>query len=179
MNSNKLSVVLNVVLSIGLVGIYYVHFSSQERIAYVDSAKLLSSYEGMIRAQQTYQEKVSVWQANIDSLTSEVQEALQNHQQEVAHLSDTEKQQAEQLLRRKQEQLANYQQAIREKANQENQRMTQEVITQINNYLSEYGDQKDYKVILVANETGTIAYAQQGMDVTGEVLQALNDGFSK
>ena len=177
--NNRLLLSLNILLIIGLTGVYYLHFTNQEKIAYVDSTKLLTNYKGMAQAQQAYQQKASVWQANIDSLTQETQVALQKHQQAVAHMSTSEKEKSEALVRTKQQQLINYQQAIQEKATQEDQQMTQTVVAEVNKYLREYGDEQNYKVILVANETGTIAYAQEGMDVTSEVLERLNSKFVK
>ena len=173
MNS-KILITLNVLLVAGLVGLYYLHFVGSEKIAFVDSAKLLANYEGMQQARQAYQQKASVWQANIDTLTQEVQSALKEYEKDKAQLSQKEQELSQELLKNKQQQLVNYQRAIQEKAAQEDKQMTQTVITEVNNYLSEFGSQHNYKVILVANETGTIAYAQEGMDVTEEVLAGLN-----
>ena len=175
--NQKLLVSLNVLLLIGLAGLYYLHFSRAEKIAYVDSAKLLSNYQGMKQAKLAYQQKASVWQANIDTLTQEVQAALKDYEKNSAQLSKKEQQLSQELLKTKQQQLISYQKAIQEKAAQEDRQVTQAVITEVNNYLSEFGTQRDYKVILVANETGNIAYAEQGMDITDEVLTGLNQQY--
>lgn len=175
--NNKLIVCLNALLLVGLLGLYYLHFADTEKIAYVDSAKLLNNYQGMQEARKAYQQKMTVWQANIDTLSKDVQAALQKHQQEIAKMNAKEQKLSEELVRTKQQQLVQYQKAIQEKAAQEDRQMTQSVITEVNNYISEYGNDRSYKVILVANESGTIAYAQEGMDVTEEVLNGLNANY--
>ena len=176
--NNKIIISLNVLLIVGLVGLYYLHFAGTEKIAYVDSAKLLANYKGMQQARQAYQQKASVWQANIDTLSQEVQAALKDFEKTQAQLSKKEQELSKELLQNKQQQLVNYQKAIQEKATQEDQKMTQSVITEVNNYLAEFGNKHGYQVILVANETGTIAYAQEGMDVTEKVLAGLNQQFN-
>lgn len=175
--NNKILLSLNILLVAGLLGSYYLHFAGKEKIAYVDSAKLLANYQGMKQAQQAYQQKASVWQANIDTLTQEVQAALKEYEKNSAQLSKKEQALSQELLKTKQQQLISYQKAIQEKATQEDRQVTQAVITEVNNYLSEFGTQRDYKVILVANETGNIAYAEKGMDVTDEVLTGLNQQY--
>ena len=177
MNS-KLLTTLNIVLVLGLAGLYYLHFAGQSNIAYVSSTKLLSQYQGMIEARQAYQQKASAWKANIDTLTLEVQAAMKEYEANSSTLSKKEQELSKELLKSKQQQLVNYQRAIQEQATQEDQKMTESVITEVNNYISEFGSQRDYKVILVANETGNIAYAQDGMDVTEEVLAGLNNQYS-
>ena len=172
--NTKLLLTLNLILVLGLAGLYYLHFAHQENIAYIDSAKLLNNYQGMTNARSVYQQKAKIWQSNIDTLMQEVQAAMKDYERNSTGMTQKEKALSEELLKSKQQQLVSYQKSIQEKAAQEDQQMTQQVITEVNNYIKQFGEVHQYKVILVANETGNIAYAQEGIDVTEEVLAGLN-----
>ncbi|HEY9008587.1 MAG TPA: OmpH family outer membrane protein, partial [Ohtaekwangia sp.] len=82
------------------------------------------------------------------------------------------------LIRSKQKQFADYQQAMNTQAQQEDAKMTQEVVTQINAYLKKYGEANGYKIILAATQYGNLAYADEGLDITDEVLAGLNKEYS-
>ena len=63
-------------------------------------------------------------------------------------------------------------------AQQEDSKTTGEVVSQMNAYLKTYGKSKGYKIIMAATEYGNIAYGEDGLDITEEVLKGLNDNYS-
>jgi outer membrane protein len=148
-----------------------------DKIAYVDSVKILNDYKGSAEARKAYESKGKVWQANIDTLTGEVKTAIQKYEKSLATLSKKEQDLSKQLIRDKQRQLADYQRGIQENAKQEDGKLTQNVVAQINAYMATYGKQHNYKIILIANQSGTIAYAREGLDITPEVIEGLNKDY--
>ncbi|MEM6524579.1 MAG: OmpH family outer membrane protein [Bacteroidota bacterium] len=174
--SKNVSLALFVLLFSGLGALYYLHFSAQ-KIVYVDSVRLINGYQGMVDARQDYQQKARLWQGNVDTLASEVQKAITDYEKEIATLTSKEKELSQELIRAKQKQLADYQKAIADKAAQEDGQMTSQVLEQINAYLKTYGEQNNYRVILAATEYGNVAYAADGLDITEEVLEGLNNEY--
>ncbi|HEY5750370.1 MAG TPA: OmpH family outer membrane protein, partial [Chryseolinea sp.] len=148
------------------------------RIVCVDSVKLLNNYEGMKRARLEYQQKSTGWQANVDSLTHDLQRQISAYEKERSRLSVKERQLSEELIRTKQKQLADYKQALTTNAQQEDAKMTGNVVSQVNAYLKRYGEAKGYTVILAATEYGNLAFVDSEFDVTEEVLQGLNKEYS-
>ena len=165
------------ILFLGLTYLYYLHFSSQQTV-YVDSARLVNNYEGMINARKDYQQKAVAWKANVDTLASEVQQAIANYEKESSKMSSKEKTLSQELIRTKQRQLADYQRAMNEKAAQEDQQLTAQVLEQVNAYIKKHGEQHNYKIIMAATEYGNIAYAKDGLDITDEVLEGLNNEYA-
>ena len=94
-------------------------------------------------------------------------------------MSAKEKQLSEELLGTKQRQLVEYQRALQEKARQEDNQMTQGVIQQVNAYLERFGKSHNYRIIMAATNAGNIVYAQEGLDITQEVLKGLNAEYVK
>src|SRR4051812_8298366 len=87
-------------------------FQARAEVRYVDSAKLVNGYKGMEAARKVYQLKANAWKANIDTLSSEIQNQIMNYEKSSKNLSAREKQLTEELIRTKQKQLYDYQQAI-------------------------------------------------------------------
>lgn len=93
-------------------------------------------------------------------------------------MSVKERELSRELIKTKQKQLADYQQALSTQAQQEDARMTGEVVGEINAYLKKYGERKGYTIVMAATEYGNIAYADEHLDITEEVLEGLNKEYS-
>ncbi len=176
----KITLIKDLVLIVAvLVLLVYIFFCGREiKIAYVDSAKLLENYKGMSIAREAYRNKSAIWEANIDSLLQEVKSEIQTY--EKASLSMTEKQKvaARQQISAKQERLNNYQKTLRETAQKEDVRMTQEVLQQVNLYISRYGKAHGYDFILTASQASNIAYVRESRDITDDIVTGLNQEYT-
>ncbi|MEO1049461.1 MAG: OmpH family outer membrane protein [Bacteroidota bacterium] len=167
------------ILAAACLALYIVHFTAkQDKLVYVDSNKLLNNYKGMLDARTEYQNKAAVWKSNVDTLLVEVQRQIMSFEKESAGMTKKERELSQELIRTKQQQLADYQKAIQSKAQQEDVQMTQTVLTVVNEYLKRYGESKNYHIILAATDAGNIVYAQEGTDITDEVLVGLNQEYS-
>ncbi len=166
-----------VILILAVAVLYAQRFTDTQKTVYVDSNKLVNGYKGMQDAKKVYQQKATQWKANVDTLTSELQAAIMKYEKEVGKMTAKEKSLTQELLRSKQKQLGEFQQAMNTKAQQEDGQMTTQVITQINAYLKKYGKKKGYRIIFAATDYGNIAYAEDDMDITEEVLEGLNSEY--
>lgn len=174
---NKILFVFTVINFLGLFVVGYVTYQ-RSTIVYVDSNQLINSFKGMQDARKTYQQKAAAWKANIDTLSSEVQKQIMNYEKESSNMTVKERNLSEELIRTKQKQLMEYQQAMNAQAQQEDSKMTGEVIAQINAFIRRYGEEKGYTIVMAATEYGNIAYADEGLDITEEVLEGLNNEYS-
>ncbi|MFZ6011386.1 MAG: OmpH family outer membrane protein [Bacteroidota bacterium] len=175
---SRFNLALGLVSLAGVVFLTVYTLTTQHKFVYVDSAKLVSSYQGMQDTRKVYQQKAAVWKANIDTLASEVQQQIFKYEKESPKMSAKERQLSQELIRTKQQQLAEYQQAMNTKAQQEDATMTKQVVEQINAYLKKYGQDHGYPIIFAATEYGNIAYAKDGLDITEQVLEGLNKEYA-
>lgn len=176
---SKIHFVISTISLVGLVIISLFLFSKPPKIVYVDSIKVLSGYKGMEYAKKEYDVKVSVWNANLDTLKMEMESKFQEYEAKRLKLSAKEKELMEELLETKREQYLNYQQMVAEKMKKEDQELTSKVYSKVNDFLKRYGEQKGYAFILGANQYGSIVYAEDAVDITDEVIEGLNKEFSK
>jgi outer membrane protein len=175
----KILLPVNTLLILLVIGFILFDFGAEkEKIAYVDSNKLLTNYQGMISARKAYNAKLVTWQANIDSLSLDLERAIKKFEKESISMSEKEIALSKELLRTKQQNLADYQKAIQEKAKQEDQQLTRDVVNTVNAYLLKYGKENHYNIIFAATEIGNIVYADNAIDITDKVLNGLNGAAS-
>ena len=175
MKALQLALFTTLILGLGIL--YYLQFSSQ-RLVYVDSTRLVNNYQGMIEARKEFQQKANTWKANIDTLASEVQNSIKAYEKESISMTEKEKELSRELIRTKQKQLGEYQKAMNDKAGQEDAQMTTQVLEQVNSYIKKYGETRGYPIILAATQSGNIAYAEDGLDITDDVLEGLNNEYA-
>jgi len=176
--NQKMLIPLGIVNLAGLCVLAFLYFTSNQKIYYVDSAQLVNGYSGMQVARKAYQQKATTWKANVDTLASEVQQQIMRYEKESVKMTPKERQLSQELIRTKQNQLVEYQRAMNTQAQQEDDKMTGEVISQINAYIKKYGKDHGYKIIMAATQYGNIAYADENLDLTKEVLEGLNKEYS-
>ncbi|WP_456459474.1 OmpH family outer membrane protein [Reichenbachiella sp.] len=179
MTSNKMLTAWMGGLTIILFLVVYLQFTANQKIVYIDSNQLLNGYQGMTDARAAYQQKASLWQANVDTLMKEVQTAIMDYEKESQQMTAKEKELNKELIRTKQRQLQDYQAAMRDKSAQEDQQMTERVLTTVNAFMVDYGKKNNYKVIFGATNAGNIIYADDAINVTDEVLEMLNAQYQK
>ncbi|MDB5124736.1 MAG: outer membrane protein [Mucilaginibacter sp.] len=177
LTKDYLGYAFHILLSLAVLFLLFNFFFKSEKIAYVDSGRILNEYKGSAGAKKSYQAKAKVWQANIDTLTSEVKSSIQKYEKSLATMSKKEQDLSKQLIQTKQKQLADYQRGIQENAKQEEGKLTQGIVIEINAFLARYGKRHNYKLILIANQSGTIAYAREGLDITSQVIEELNNEY--
>jgi outer membrane protein len=177
MNVTRLSLGLTLISILFSITLTILFLSNDQRLVYVDSGQLINNYKGMQEARKVYQEKAFIWKSNIDTLTNEIQTQILRYEKEQGKMTTKERSLSQDLIRTKQKQLQEYHQAMNMQAQQEDARMTSEVMTHINSYLKKYGKVKGYNIVMAATQYGNIAYADEGLDVTQDVLEGLNKEY--
>jgi outer membrane protein len=171
----------SLVLAIAVIVLFVLHFwqPGSGKIGYVDSNVLMQKYEGMKDARLEFQKKAKEWQAQSDTLMKDWKNQLNTYEKERTGMSAKEKQLKEEILRNKQQQINGYRQSMEKKAHDEEQKLTQNVIVTVNDYINRYGKEHGYKFILGANGSGSILYAIKNTDITDVILEGLNKEYKK
>lgn len=168
-------VLVNLVLCVFLL--VWKGFASNE-VVYVDTIKIMKEYKGVEDAKQELTAKMTVWQANLDTLRAEAESAIKEYEATQAKASARERTLMENLIQSKQEQYMNYEQTTKEQMQKQDQELTQKVLDKVNDYLKRYGKKKGYQFILAATQYGNIVYAEDHTDITDEVLEGLNAEYT-
>lgn len=164
-----------VALIIAAIGLYMSQKSSE--LVYVDVNKLLDGYSRTKLVRADFEEKAKTMNANVDSLMTSWQNELKSYEKERSKMSKKELELKQELLGNKQQQINNYQQAIQKQIQEEDQKSSQTLINDINDFIKAYGKKHKYKIIFGASGGGNIMYANEGTDLTEKVLEGLNAEF--
>ncbi len=195
---NNLSITLNVVLLIAVVVLYILHFSGKSShdedsgevvehmaspedlsIAYVNSDSLLKNYDFFKSL-----EKQLI--AKRDKLTSEYQNRAEGLQKEIANFQSTsgnmtisQARAVEEDLRNKQQNLMMYQEQLGQQLREEEAKMNTELYDKVSEYLKSYGTNENLKIVLTYTKGSGVLYANEGLDITTQVLDGLNTAYSE
>lgn len=178
-----LKVKLNVALALGILALLISvagigGLFDDKKIAYVQSDRLVNEYMGMKESRNLFQGKADIWQANIDTLQSDFTRALETYQNEFDGLTQKERKEREESLYRQEKKLVEYKQVMEQQAKEEDLEMTQGVLNQINSFVETYGDENGYDIILGTTYSGNLLYGRGMLDITDELLKALNKSYN-
>jgi outer membrane protein len=173
---NKFSLPISI-LALIIAASSFFYFKSSSDQVYVDVNKLLDGYKRTKVVRAGFEQKAKTLNANVDSLMVEWQAEIKLYEKERSSMSKKELELKQELLGNKQQQIGNYQQAVKEQIQEEDKKATQTVINDINDYVKEYGEKNNYRIILGASGGGTIMYASDEADLTQEILLGLNKEF--
>lgn len=160
-----------------LCGGYIYLYKKTPKIAYVDSARLYSEYSAMKDAREEYEAETQEWQSNLKTLQKEIDQEIFDYQKRKDKLPVLEKEKTETRIRDKQKQYLSYNEAIKEKAATKENELGQKLLTKINSFINDYGKDHGYDLILGTGDVGTVIYADGYLDITKEVVDALNQQY--
>ncbi|SRX52231.1 OmpH family outer membrane protein [Aequorivita sp. CIP111184] len=173
---NKISLSLALIALILSISSFF-YFKSDSELVYVDINKLMDGYKRTSIEKSKFEEKAKLMQSNVDSLVADWQNELKIYEKERLSLSKKEQELKEELLGNKQERINNYQKAIQGKIKEEDQKGSQTILNDINDYVKEYGEKHKYRIIFGASGSGNIMFANEKSDLTEEILDGLNKEF--
>lgn len=171
--------IINILVSSIAIGLHFKGGSKSDEIVYVDALKLMSKYKGMETAQKDLAQKSQVWKANIDTLKQEMDEAIKAYEISKKNGSSQAQQAAQELAKSKQQRYYEYEQTIKDQYQKEDKERSAKILSTVNDYMKRYGESHHYKIILTATHYGNIAYAQDALDITEEILKGINEEYNK
>ena len=149
------------------------------RFAYVNNDTLLTYYD-------YYTEQMEELDATLRKAEKQLQQRAMKFEQEAANfqkqaqaglLSKNQLNSKQVELMQKQTELQNAQQAQAQGLRAQEQEKKQMIYNKIKDYVKQYSQTKGYDVVLGYTEGPNMWYAADAMDVTQEILGALNDEY--
>lgn len=196
-NLNKILIICNAVLFLGLIGIYIIHFTSGPKskvnaeataplqkeggltIAYVDTDTLLAHYEyakdlekklvDFRNQQETYGKQ------QMEKFQQDYQDYLKNG----ASMTLTQQQAKEAELKQRAEKMATLEQELTSKIMEKQLEENTKLLNAIFAFVREYNEQnQQFDIILRKTfENSPNLYLNPGMDITQEILDGLNEEY--
>ena len=194
----NLSIVLNVVLLVAVVVLYVLHFSGNSKsagvqeggvavaadakIVYINMDSLLSNYKQSRELNEAFLKKVEDNRTELNMKAKMFEQEVVAFQQKLENNGFMTRERAEQAqadLMVKRQNLQKLDQELMETAQREQMELNNKLYTEITNFLREYNKKKGYQLILSTTLGGNVFYAEDGFDITKDVVERLNQQYEQ
>ena len=194
----NLSIGLNVLLLIAVIVLYILHFSgngkstsnqggtatvnADAKIVYINMDTLLNNYtqsrelnKAFLKKLEANRTELNIKVKNFDREAAEFRNKVENN----GFMTRERAEQAQMDLMIKQQNLQKLQQEMTENAQREQMEINRKLYDAITNFLTEYNKAKGFQLILSTTLGGNVLFAQEGFDITNEVVSQLNEQYAK
>ncbi len=143
-----------------------------QKIAYVNTEKLIQDYQGTKDAEAELKKKQDDAQKQLQSLG-------QAFDAKIKKMSQREQRKNYESLMKEQQQLQQLNQQIQYQLQTESQKSIEKVSKEVNDFVKEYAKTNKFNFILgTVNVNGAVMYGDEKADITYDVLKALNNKYA-
>ncbi|MFV8225340.1 OmpH family outer membrane protein, partial [Christiangramia aquimixticola] len=164
---------------IGLAALAIMFVScNEQKTAYVDTKVLVEEYKEMKDVEAEFTSKSESVRQQLDSVASAFQQEVQAYQSQMGSMSEAQRKEKERALMQKQQMLQQQQQMQSSRLREESTAVMDSLVNKVKDYVKDYGKENNYTYIFGSNESANIMYAEEGLDITQDILAKLNEGYS-
>lgn len=142
------------------------------KIVFVDSKRIYSEFTLTLELNNKMQELFHDRNVQLDSMEMKlrgISSQLELNREDKA---------LEEQFHLKRNELIYLQDQLMEETEAANQQFTEQIANRINQYMSDFGKEKGYSIILGANGDGGIMYAENTYEVTDQALEYINERYN-
>ncbi|PTX45044.1 periplasmic chaperone for outer membrane proteins Skp [Christiangramia gaetbulicola] len=150
---------------------------NEQKTAYVDTTKIVQEYKEMKDVEAEFTSKSDSVRKQLDSVARVFQQEVQAYQSEMNSMSDAQRKEKEQQLMQKQQMLQQQQQMQSNRLREQSSAIMDSIVTKIKDYVKDYGKENNYTYIFGSNESANIMYAEEGLDITQDILKKMNEEY--
>ena len=146
-------------------------------IVYVNSDSLLENYAFYKAKKAEFERKENQIKNHLQSESEKLQKDAADYQDRAAMMSESERARKEEDLMMRQQSLMKKKDDMLEAFDNEQAKFNEDLFSKLTAYLKAYNKEKNYTFILGYQKGGGILFANDSLDITGEVLSGLNKDF--
>lgn len=145
---------------------------SQGKIGFVDLSRAFDEYQKTKDFDKELEKKGDVKQERREKLVRDIRKM----RDELELMNDKAREVKEKDIEANIRSLQEFDQDTKAELTKERDDMVRDILREMNDAIKEYGEQNGYSVIL---NDRVLLYGQEGMDLTDEITQILNDNYKK
>ncbi len=146
------------------------------KTGFVNNTKVVSDYTEMKAAQEKWTKKNNEVRAELEEKAKQFQIEVQGYQNIMNSMSKANREKKEQELMGKQQLLQRDQQSRVQEIQQGSQKEIDSIIGKVKDFIKDYGKKNGYTYIYGETEASNILYGKEELDITDEIIEALNGG---
>jgi outer membrane protein len=185
---NNLSLILNIVLLIAVVFLFYKVYSPKNAapeyktgtampanaIVFINSDSLLDNYNYFNVLKQGLEKKQDSIQNYLQSQAQLLERDVKKYQDQAPQMSGEQRAAIEEKLMMRQQSLMETKQTMLGDLQDEESDMNDSIHDNLSRYLKEYNKNRNYLYILGYQRGSGILFANDSLDITSEILEGLN-----
>lgn len=191
----QLSLVINIVLGLAVVVLYYLHFSSKSestvtpgsspafsgdlKMAYINSDTVLKYYDYFKVSKEKLEAKGKKMDTDFRNRAQGLQREITSYQNSVANLTIGQARALEEDLTKKQQNLRVYQESLAQELSIEENNLNQELYKNITAFLKEYGTERGIQIVFKFDPSSDLLFVGDSLDITKEIIAGLNESYKK
>lgn len=189
------SLILNVILTIAVAVLYYLHFKDHQpdavstvkapaeakgkAIVYVNVDSLLTKYDYFKDTQKVLESKRFQLENDLATKGRNLQNKVAFFQQRAATMTQEQGRATEASLQKEQQDILAYRERAAQNLAAEEQAKNKQLYDQIFDYLKKQNGQNKYEFVLGYTKGGGILFADQSGDQTSKILAGLNKEYQE
>lgn len=155
-------IIINALLILMVGALFFFQFS-ESKIVYVDTAKLFEGFNMTKDLENLNKEKVTSQKKKMDSLYT--------------IYSIFKKEENDDKIKELEAQLRQEDQVFRQMRESLSRAGGKQIWDRLHQYIKEYGVSKNYKIILGTQGNSTVLFAEDGMDITNDIIEYTNHKY--
>ena len=150
------------------------------RVAYIQVDTLMSEYLLAEELRNTFQAKANKAERELNAKAQKLEQDMLDAQEKIQKglVTRATAEQLQQTLAQQQQELMNTRDRMMSELAEEEQVMNNRIYYAVMDYLSEYNADYKYSMILSTTASGPVLHALPSMNITREVLDALNQKYN-
>jgi len=152
---------------------------STSSIVYINEDSLLSKYDFFKIELARLEGKRAQSEQDYTNRASGLQAEIENFQRTASNMTINQARAIEEDLMRKQQNLMKYQETLTQDLMQEENRLNQLLYDRVSGFLKGYAAENNYRIVFTFRRGNALMYAEDGMDITREVIIKLNEAYAK
>lgn len=197
---NKISIIIDAVLGVAVVVLFVLFFSQKKEtvvvnaegdvvevkaelpVAYINLDSLLVKYEFAIDAQDRLMSKQEDARVKLNTKARTFEQEAADFQRKLNNNAFLSRERAESeanKLQKKQEELQELEAKLTQEIMLENQNLNLQLADTLTNFLEEFNADGKYKMIISNTGKDNVLMAAAELDITDEVVDALNARYTK
>lgn len=144
-------------------------------IVYVNTDSLLDNYTYFKQKRAQLERKQERMENELDASVAALEKEIEQYQNQAGTMTSTLRQITEESLMKKEQEILKKRQDLLKQFRDEEEKVQQEIHDDLNNYLKVFNKDKNYSFILGYSRGSGILLAHDSLDITGAVLQGLNN----
>ncbi len=190
----KLTIILFSVLFVAVAALFVLHFTGNKKVSgitaessetaskgivYVNIDTIIFNFEMFADRRNELLNKQKNAEAELNSKGSQYEKGVKDYQDKVSKglVTRATAAQMEQALLQQQQDLVNLRDKLQSDLIEEEQVMNRQIIDYITRFLEENKSQYNYNFILGKSFGGPVLYSDSTLDITYDVLKALNEKY--